>query len=455
MKASSGFPRILLTVACFGVASAVACVGMPLPAIAGVAQAPDAVADVVSRVQPSVVRIVVVHPPAKPQASNTSVAQAAESSTVTKIGSGFVIGSGLVATNRHVVEDSVSIFVGTATGARYRAEIVGLASRADIALLKIDPDVRLPALTFGDSDKLRAGDTVIAIGSPFGFDNTVTAGIVSSVNRDIMESPFDDYIQTDAAINHGNSGGPLFNMAGEVVGMNSVLFAPGAGSVGVGFAIPANDLKFVFDRLRKYGDVRAGMLPIRTQQLTAMVADALGVPPGSGALIASLDPAADRMDGAIQLGDVITRFNNEPVADPRDLARKAAQIQVGGKAVLDLYRNGKIMSVEVPILPLEGSMPPALANDYHPKSLGLQFDQVAAGGQQAGVLLADINPSGSAADSGLRKGDVILRVQQQAVATPDQVLNALQSRIAAKQAYAALLVKRDDKQTWMPIALPE
>lgn len=426
---------------------------------AGTAMPIDAIADVVARVQPSVVRIVVVHPPAtaaEPDvaALTSQQSDAASGPPVSKIGSGFVIDSaGLVATNRHVVENAVSIFVSTAEGARYRAKIVGIATKTDVALLRIDPSANIPALPFGDSDRLRAGDTVIAIGSPFGFDNTVTAGIVSSINRDIMESPFDDYIQTDAAINHGNSGGPLFNLAGQVVGMNSVLFAPGEGSAGVGFAIPSNDLRFVLDRLMAYGDVRGGMLPIRTQQVTGLMANALGVPSVGGALIASLSPDADPMDGKIQPGDVITRFNDEAVADPRDLARKAAMVAVGSKAVLALYRAGKVMTVEVPILPLEGAMQPAPSNGYHPKSLGLQF--VNATRDQPGVMLSGIDPSGSAADSGLLKGDVILRVQQQAVSTPDEALRALQSRVDAKCGYAAVLVERDSKQTWLPIALPE
>jgi len=432
------------------------CVSAIGPAIAGSAQSADMIADVVARVQPSVVRIVVVRPPSKPAEDTMKLAKAADSEPTSAIGSGFAIdASGLIATNRHVVENSISIFVGTANGSRYRARLVGMASKADIALLRIDPGVHLPALTFGDSDKLRAGDTVIAIGSPFGFDNTVTAGVVSNLNRDIMESPFDDYIQTDAAINHGNSGGPLFNMAGEVVGMNSVLFAPGAGSVGVGFAIPSNDLKFVLDRLDKYGEVRGGMLPIRTQQVTGLMADAIGIPTAGGALIAGLEREADRMNGEIQVGDVITRFNNEPIADPRDLARKAAWAPVPGKAVLAIYRDGKVMSVEVPILPMEGTAPRSDPNAHHAKSLGLRFTAIPGGRPEDGVMLEDVDMMGSAADSGLRKGDVVMKIQQQTVSTPGQALKVLQSRIEAKKGFAALLVKRDDKPTWMPVALPD
>jgi serine protease Do len=423
-------------------------------------QPPDSIAAVVANVQNSVMRIVVVHPPEKKDADGTSKAQASDDSQpITRIGSGFVIDpSGLVATNRHVVENTLSIFVGTPDGGRYRAEIVGMPGKADIALLRIHPDQPLPAVRFGNSDKLRPGDTVIAIGSPFGFDNTVTAGIVSSTNRDIMESPFDDYIQTDAAINHGNSGGPLFNMAGEVVGMTSVLFAPGtySGSVGVGFAIPSNDLSFVLSRLEKYGEVRAGMLPLRTQQVTALMAQGIGAPGPGGALIDSMGSRADEMDNRIQPGDVIRTFNGETVIDPRDLARKAARTAVGSMATLGLCRSGTMMSVQVPILPFEEDAPKTVIPGPPPKTLGLQLAAANdSGGKLPGVTVSAIDPMGSVADSGLQAGDVILRVQQQLVFSPAQAEAALRAREAAKQRFAAVLVQRDDKQTWIPIALPE
>jgi serine protease Do len=417
-------------------------------------QPPGAIAGMIASVQGSVMRVVVVHPPEQPDDNGQGKSQAGDSKPVTRIGSGFVIDpSGLVATNRHVVENTLAIFVGTPDGGRYRAEVVGMPARADIALLRIvHPPAHLTAVKFGDSDKLRPGDTVIAIGSPFGFDNTVTAGIVSSVNRDIMESPFDDYIQTDAAINHGNSGGPLFNTAGEVIGMTSVLYAPGnySGSVGVGFAIPSNDLRFVFSRLERYGQVRAGMLPLRTQQVTEFMAQAIGSPDSGGALIASLGPKADEMNHQIEPGDIVRSFNGQPVIDPRDLARKAARAEIGSLATLGICRGGTIMTVQVPILPFE-DLPPngEVLPGPPPKTLGLQL--AAAKG---GVAVAAIDPSGSVADSGLQPGDIILRVQQQRVSAPEEAEAALKAREAAKQPYAAILVERDDKSSWIPIALP-
>jgi serine protease Do len=403
-------------------------------------------------------RIVVVHPPDKPAPDENNMARAGDAGPVTRIGSGFVVDpDGLVATNRHVVENSIAIFVGTPDGGRFRAEIVGMPHKADMALLRIHPGYKMQAIKWGNSDKLRPGETVIAIGSPFGFDNTVTAGIVSSVNRDIMESPFDDYIQTDAAINHGNSGGPLFNTDGEVVGMNSVLFAPGtySGSVGLGFAIPSNDLRFVFSRLEQYGEVRAGMLPFRTQSVTEMMAQAIGSPTSGGALIAALGPRGDEMNNEIQPGDVIRTFNNEVVIDPRDLARKAARAPIGGTATLGICRSGTIMSVNVPILPYEEHPNPTEGPGPPPKVLGLQFTVASGSDGKAGkVALAAIDPTGSAADSGLQAGDIILRVQQQRVSTPEQAQAALQARAEARQPFAAVLVQRDDKRTWIPVALP-
>lgn len=449
------------------------------------------IADIVARVSPSVVRIIVVHPPARPEPASTVVAKAkgpggtassgtgpsgtASSGTAPSgtgpngtaksaptdmadltpdvhVGSGFAVAPGLIATNRHVIEGAVLVYVSTLDGARYPADIVGTAIKADIALIRIDKNAGLKPLAFGDSDKVRQGDVVIAIGSPFGFDNSVTAGVVSSVNRDIMESPFDDYIQSDAAINHGNSGGPLFNMAGEVVGMNSVLFAPTQGFSGLGFAIPSNDLRFVLDRLEKYGETRGGMLPIRTQQVTGLMAEALGLPQAGGALVASVSDEANQMKGQIQAGDVISGIGGKPVSDPRDLARKAAVLPVDSRVMLTLWRGGTEMSVEVPVFPIEGSRDARKAMAA-PRLLGLHFAPSTP--TAPGARLAAIDPTGTAADAGLMKGDVVLQVQQTQVASGDQVMRAIQQRIEAKRRFTALLVLRDGKPTWFPIALPD
>ena len=419
-------------------------------------EAPDPVAAVVARVKPSVVQIITVRPPAPPDTATDESAKAAlDTRPITGVGSGFLIdSSGYIATNKHVVEGAVSIFVATPDGVRYKARVIGITYNADIALLKIDAPRGTQAAVFGDSDKLHIGDKVIAIGSPFGFDNSVTTGVVSALNRDIMESPFDDYIQTDAAINHGNSGGPLFNLAGEVVGMNSILFAPGtvSGSIGLGFAIPANDLKFVLGRFKETGGkVNAGMLPIRTQQVTWMLARAIGLPGLSGALVAGLEDGGDlMMNGQIKPGDVILTFNGLTVADPRDLARKAGVTPIGSDAALGLARMDQRMVVHVKVQGYPEETPPDPGR-FKAQSVGLTLAAV----PDQGVTVTGLDPLGTAADSGIQEGDIILQVQDHAVSEPTQALRLIEVQSALKRTFAAVLVQRDGKPTWIAVRVPE
>jgi serine protease Do len=410
------------------------------------------VADVVAKVQASVVRIVVVHQ-LDGAATDSDKDAAAEVLPAIHVGSGFVIDpSGLIATNRHVVEQAASIFVYTPDGARFRAELVGMTVKADIALIRIHTGTKLPAVSFADSDKVRVGDAAVAIGSPYGLSNTVTAGVVSAVDRDIFDSPFDDYIQTDAAINHGNSGGPLFNLAGQVIGMNTALYGPTSGSSGLGFAIPANDLRFVLDHLAEDGKVRAGMLPIRAQQVTAMIAQAIGALGLNGALVDAVDPGSDQtLADKVKPGDLILAFDGQPVLDPRDLARRLVRTSIGSSATLDILHDGARRTVQVTVQ----GWPEATLPHIEPatqRHLGLGFAPVAAG--TPGVTVTSIDPTGTAADSGIEKGDFILRVQQVAASDPDQVTRVLDAVPSAQHAYALALVKRGDVLTWVPVAVP-
>ncbi|MGD0103327.1 MAG: trypsin-like peptidase domain-containing protein [Rhodopila sp.] len=442
----------------------------PQGGIARAETAPMEISSVVAKVSPSVVRIITVRP-AKPEEdkTDTKVATAAGSSSdksgasaessadqmSTAIGSGFIIDpAGYIATNRHVVEGGSSVFVMTADGERYQATVVGMPGTVDMALLRIDANRPLKAVTFGDSDKMRVGDAVIAIGSPFGFDTSVTSGIVSAINRDIMESPFDDYIQTDAAINHGNSGGPLFNIHGEVIGMNSVIFSPSTGSSGLGFALPSNEMRFVFGRLMKQGAVKAGMLPIHTQPVTSMLKQALGAPDLSGALVTSVHDSGNKMmHGVVKPGDVIMYFNGEKVWDPRDLARKAAQAPIGSDAVLGLSRGGVHETVHVEIHEWPEAKPMVLAENGQ-KHIGLQLAAAEVSEGKSVVTVASVDPMGTAADSGIQKGDIILEVQQIPVSDPDQALNIFHTEMSQKHKFAAVLVERDKKLSWMPLAIP-
>jgi serine protease Do len=421
---------------------------------------PEQISEVVAKVSASVVRVITVRPPkpedAKPdsQVAGTSPASSTDV-TSTAIGSGFIIDpAGYIATNKHVVEDGASVFVMTADGVRYQASVVGMPGKADMALLRIYAGHELPAVPFGDSDKLRVGDTVIAIGSPFGFDNSVTAGIVSAVNRDIMESPFDDYIQTDAAINHGNSGGPLFNLKGEVVGMNSVIFSPSTGSSGLGFALPSNEMEFVFGRLMKSGEIHAGMLPIHTQQVTWMLKQALDAPSLQGALVSSVHDDRDKMlEGKVKPGDVILAFNGQPVLDPRDLARKAAESPIGTDVALEICRGTIRQTVHVTVQEWPEAKPIVLRDDGQRKlGLGLVAADGEAGKQR--VTVASVDPVGTAADSGIQKGDVIVEIQQTPVSDPDQALRLFSAQGTERHHFAAVLVERDKKLSWMPLAIP-
>jgi serine protease Do len=438
-------PATILVVAAFALPSAPAWATPP----------PDPIADVVAKVRDAVVRITSVQPRANPSPGK-NLADASDANPPIEIGSGFIIdSSGLVATNRHVVENATAVFVGTQDGGRYRAELIVSAGETDIALLKINSGEKLPVVTFGDSDMVRVGDAVIAIGDPFGFGGSVSAGVVSATNRNIQESPFDEYIQTDAAINHGSSGGPLFNLSGQVIGMDSVLYAPGtySGSAGVGFAIPSNVLRFVLPRLENDGKVAAGRLPLLTQRVPELMAAAIGVPEPGGAVVIATTAQAEALEGKIHPGDVIKTFGGEVVLDPRDLARKAAAATIGSRVALGVYRLGQMTTIEVPILALPAANP-TVRQSFPPKTLGLHLTAGPGTAKKSRVIVDAIDPSGSVADSGVKKGDVILRVQQQVVLTPEQAMAELQARTDAKHPYAALLVERDKKQSWIAIALP-
>jgi serine protease Do len=420
---------------------------------------PDPVAAMVARVAPAVVRVVTVRPPAHkeagPGAQITSTAESDRTSTAS--GSGYIIDpSGYIGTNKHVVDGAISLYVVTADGVRYPAKIIGMPDQADIALLKIDAGRRkLPSVRLGDSDQMRVGDKVIAIGSPFGFDNTVTSGIISALNRDIMEGPFDDYIQTDAAINHGNSGGPLFNMAGEVIGMNSIIFAPTSGFAGLAFAVPSDSLRFVFNRLMTTGKVGAGVLPIHTQPVTWMLQQALEAPDRDGALVTSVqDDGGAMLQGKIRAGDVIRTFGGEKVLDPRDLARKAARTPIGSDVALELYRGGATETARVTIQAWPEVKPIILDNDG-PRALGLRLTSATGENGQPIVTVAEVEPTGTAADSGIQKGDTIVEVQQTAVSEPDQALRIFWAQSLLKHPFVAVLVEHDKKCFWMSLAVPE
>ena len=279
------------------------------------------------------------------------------------LGSGFIIDDkGIVVTNYHVIENAEEIRVVLADEASFTAEVLGQDKKTDIAVLKIDPgDTELTAVSFGDSDELRVGDWVLAIGNPFGLGGTVTAGIVSARGRDIGNGPYDDFIQTDASINRGNSGGPLFNTDGDVIGINTAIYSQSGGSVGIGFAISSNLAQRVADQLIEFGQTRRGWLGVYIQEVTSDIAESLGLEDDIGALISSVNEDGPAARGGIQPGDVVVEFDGKVIEKMRDLPRIVAETDIGATVKVELFRQGKRKNFTVTIGELEKA---ELAGDW-------------------------------------------------------------------------------------------
>jgi len=361
---------------------------------------------------------------------------------VNSLGSGFIIDpSGLVVTNNHVIAEADEINVILNDGTTLRAEIIGRDTKTDLALLRVKPDKPLKAVKFGDSDKMRLGQWVIAIGNPFSLGGTVTAGIVSARHRDINSGPYDNYIQTDAAINRGNSGGPLFNLNGEVIGVNTAIISPSGGSIGIGFAIPSNTAVPVIDQLREFKEVRRGWLGVRIQQVTDEIADSLSVKPPRGALIAGVDDNGPAKPAGIEPGDVIVKFDGQDIKEMRDLPKIVAETPVGKDVAVTIIRKGKEETKTVKLGRLAEEKQAALApkkdeNQEKPvvkKALGLDLANLTDDLRKKhnikdkvkGVLITAVEANSAAAEKRLVPGMVIAEVQQQPVSTATE----LQERI--------------------------
>jgi serine protease Do len=353
---------------------------------------------------------------------------------VNSLGSGFIIDpSGLVVTNNHVIADADEVTVILNDGTNLKATIVGRDKKADLALLKVQSDKPLKAVKFGDSDKMRLGEWVIAIGNPFSLGGTVTAGIVSARNRDINSGPYDNYIQTDAAINRGNSGGPLFNLNGEVIGVNTAIISPSGGSIGIGFAVPSKTVVGVINQLRQFGEVRRGWLGVRIQPVTPEIADSLSIKPARGALVAGLDDKGPAKPAGIEPGDVIVKFDGRDVKEMRDLPRIVADTPVGKDVDVVVIRGGKEQTRTVKIARLEDDDSKTAEKkpdqvDAKPavkKTLGLELSDMTDALRKRfniqpkvkGVIITDVEANSAAAEKNLRPGTVIVSIQQQPVTT--------------------------------------
>jgi serine protease Do len=351
---------------------------------------------------------------------------------ITGEGSGFFISSdGYAVTNNHVVDHASSVEVTTDDGKTYTAKVIGTDPKTDVALIKVDGDAQFPYVRFSDKAP-RVGDWVVAVGNPFGLGGTVTAGIVSARGRDIGAGAYDDYIQIDAPINKGNSGGPAFDVDGNVIGVNTAIFSPSGGSVGIGFDIPADTVKTVVAQLKDRGHVTRGWIGVQVQPVTADVADSLGLKQAQGALVAEPQPGGPAAKAGIAAGDVITAINGTAVKDSRDLARRIGGLAPGTSLKVDLLRNGEAKSLDLKLgeMPAErqakADVAPSAATNGVPH-LGLQLAPASdvAGSGDKGVVVMGVEPNGPAAERGLRTGDVILEVSGKQVASPADVSKAL------------------------------
>lgn len=437
------------------------------PMLGSAEQAPAGEADLVAKLLPAVVNISVKQAvPAAPGQSPEPGEEPGAVRTREALGSGFIIDpSGLIVTNRHVIDEAYEITVTLQDSTTLPAQVIGQGYIFDLALLKIDVGKPLPTVGFGDSDKLRVGDVVIAIGNPIGYGGSVSSGIVSALNRDIHETPIDDFIQTDAAINHGNSGGPLFNRKGEVIGVNTALVSPTSGSVGIGLALPSNDVVYVLNQLREYGRPRAGWIGLRLQQVSPQIAEALGLREARGGIVASVAKNGPTK-GLIQDGDIILALEGEPIRDVRALNRSIAK-SLGQTVRLTLWRDGVEQTVEVPVVewPRErfNSAPQLAAFPQPPQTpdLGLHFSAIIPdlgakynlAADQRGALITKIDPESAAARAGLRLGDVILKIQLKSVSSPADVEQKLDEARKAHRLNILFFVQSRDDTRWVTLPL--
>lgn len=355
---------------------------------------------------------------------------------VTSLGSGFIIdaGKGLVVTNNHVIKDADEVRVTLSDNTVLDAEIVGKDEKTDLALLKIKNDGhKLTAVSFGNSDSMRVGDWVVAIGNPFGLGGTVTAGIISARKRDISAGPYDDFIQTDASINRGNSGGPMFNLKGEVIGINTAIYSPSGGSVGIGFAVPSNLAKPIIDQLAQYGKTRRGWIGVKIQTVTKDIADSLGLKGVKGALIASITPGGPAEDAKLKAGDVILEFNGQSLDGMRQLPRIVAETPIGKEVPVSVWRDGKIVAMDIKVGELEKAESDGkietgskkTTDPYGSKAveldgLGVSVANISPTLRQTynipedvkGIVVTKMASMSESLDKGLTAGDVILEINQ-------------------------------------------
>jgi serine protease Do len=380
----------------------------------------------------------------------------------TALGSGFIVrANGYIVTNYHVIEGAESITVVLHDNTSLEAKLVGRDDKTDLAVLKVESDKPLPFADFGDSDKMRVGDWVLAIGNPFGLGGTVTAGIISARSREINAGPYDDFLQTDAAINRGNSGGPMFNMDGQVIGINTAIYSPSGGSVGIGFAIPSALARGVVDQIIEFGRTKRGWLGVRIQSVTPEIAESLGLDKAEGALVAGVTDGGPAAKAGIETGDVILSFDGKPIGESRRLPRVVADTPVDKQVPVVVWRKGQRKELPATLGELEEAEKSGLLASNTPDSqgdadkpqtldaLGVTLSpltdalkkQYSLSDDQKGVVVTAVTNGSPAADKGLKVGDVIVEVGQAEIAVPADVAKKVTEAREAGRKSVLLLVE--------------
>ena len=378
------------------------------------------------------------------------------------LGSGFVVDpKGIIITNNHVIADANEITVIFTDGQKLRAKVIGTDTKVDVAVLKVEPEKPLKSVKFGDSEAMRVGDWVMAVGNPFGLGGTVTAGIVSARHRNIDSGPYDNYIQTDAAINKGNSGGPLFNMAGDVIGINTAILSPSGGSIGIGFATPASTVMPVIDQLEKFGEVRRGWLGVRIQNVDDTIAESLDLGKTRGALVSGTDAKGPAAEAGIETGDVIVKFDGQEVKESRELPKIVALTPVGKEVPVVVVRKGKELSKSVKLGRLDDVTKVAAKSGATPDAatppgpaavqgaLGMTFSGLTNETRQkfsindsvsSGVVISDVAPNSPAADKQLHPGEILVEINQEPVSEPAAAADKMRALKGGGKKTALLLV---------------
>jgi serine protease Do len=458
---------------------ALAVVALSLPLRADARGAPDSFADLVQGLLPAVVNVSTTQkvagrgeevpqfdfPPGSPFRDFFEQFQRkrreAPQRRGTSLGSGFIVDkSGYIVTNNHVIDGADQITIVMHDDRKFDAKLVGRDTKTDLALLKIKTKKALPYVRFGDSDSARVGDWVVAIGNPLGLGGTVTAGIISARGRDIRSGPYDDYIQTDAPINRGNSGGPLFNLKGEVVGVNTAILSPSGGSIGIGFSIPSQLAIGVVQQLRKYGSTRRGWLGVQIQAVTDEIAESLGLKDSDGALVAGVVKGSPAESAGFKTGDVILTFDGRRVPESRKLPRMVAESDVGKKVRVVVWRNGRKVKLGVKLGELEkvdqaslstpgkptqpgkgGTKFPELGLTLAPltKELASRFE---LGEDASGIVVTNVDEESGAAEKGVRAGDIVVEINQEKIKSTGDVAKQVKKATKAGRRSVLLLVNQ-------------